>query len=102
MKFRVPVPGLVALIGLALLDLATTLWWHANGMMTELNPLMRPLLEKNEWLFSGVKLATIVALAIAIVLYAKKNLAFCRRVCAVGAGAYISIWTAGVILGALT
>src|SRR5688572_3426815 len=65
MRSRLVVPGLAVLVVLALLDLISTLWWHSRGMMTEFNPLMRPLLEKSEWLFSGVKLLTLAALAAA-------------------------------------
>jgi hypothetical protein len=96
------IPGLAILVLLALLDLGSTLWWHSRGMMTEFNPLMRPLLEKSEWLFSGVKLLTLAALAAAVLSHARKNLSFCRRACALGAVAYASIWVMGVLTAKLT
>lgn len=96
-----PTRWLFVLTFVALLDLASTLWWHSRGMMEELNPLMAVLLTRGEWLFASVKVATILLAWAAVAWYAQKNHAFCRRVCAFGSVAYILLWTSWCAAGNL-
>ncbi len=90
--------GLLLLIGFV--DLAMTAWLHARGQIVELNPLMRPLIERSEWLFAGVKALTLLAAWAALWWYSKQNLSFVRKACLYGCTAYLTIWCAWFIASA--
>lgn len=90
--------GLLLLIGFV--DLVMTAWLHAQGRIVELNPVMRPLIERSEWLFAVVKGATLVATWMVLVWYARQNLNFVRKACLYGCTAYITIWCAWFIAAA--
>jgi hypothetical protein len=83
--------GLLMAIGF--IDLVATALLHRYGLIVELNPLMRPLIERSEWLFAVVKGGTLVTAWIMMARYASANLAFVRKVCLAGSGAYVTIWT---------
>lgn len=70
-----------------------TAWLHSCGLIVELNPLMRPLIERSEWLFAAVKAMTLVLGWMALVWYARQNREFVRRAAAFGTLAYLAIWT---------
>lgn len=77
-------------------DLVLTAVLHEQGQIVELNPLMRPLLERGEWLFAAVKASTLLALW---VVMAKQYLArpqFVRQMSAWGCVAYLTLWAAFV------
>jgi len=90
--------GLLLLIGLV--DLVVTAVLHSSGAIVELNPLMRPLLARGEWLFAIVKGATLVLAWVAMAWYARQNRDFVRKACLLGSGAYLAIW-AGWFVSAL-
>lgn len=88
-----PTRALALLIGIGFLDLFVTAILHAHGLIVELNPLMRPLIEHSEWTFGLAKGATLVAAWGAMVWYAEHNRDFVRKVCLAGSIAYVAIWT---------
>lgn len=81
------------LLGIGFIDLIATAILHSQGKIVELNPIMRPLIEQSELLFSCVKGLTLVAAWVVMARYAKHNLDFVRKACCIGAGAYLLIWT---------
>lgn len=87
-----PTRALMLLMAIGFLDLFVTAVLHANGAIVELNPIMRPLIERSEWLFAIVKSITLFAAWFALAWYAKQNLGFVRKTCIVGAAAYFAIW----------
>ena len=64
-----PTRALLLLLGIGFVDLLMTAVLHANGMIVELNPLMRPLIEESEWLFAFVKSMTLIAAWCALAWY---------------------------------
>jgi hypothetical protein len=94
-----PNRGLALLMFAGLLDLATTLYWHSKGMMTEMNPLMRPFLEGGVLGFAAIKFVTLAALWLAVVLYSDRNPNFCRKACTLGAAGYVVLWTTWTAIG---
>lgn len=93
MKALFPSRTIALLMGVSLLDLVLTAVLHSKGLIVELNPLMRPLLERSEWLFAVVKSLTILVTYAVLVWYSRRNLAFVRQASAVGAVAYVLIWS---------
>lgn len=83
--------GLLMAIGF--LDLFMTAWLHQRGLIVELNPLMRPLIERSEWLFSAVKAFTLIAAWVVMAGYAKQNRGFVRKACLSGSAVYLIVWT---------
>jgi hypothetical protein len=88
-----PTRALALLLGIGFFDLAVTAVLHSQGLVVELNPLMRPLIEHSEWLFAGVKALTLVAAWGVLAWYAQQNLGFVRKVCVMGAALYVVIWS---------
>ncbi len=88
-----PTRALMLLLGIGFVDLMLTAFLHANGLITEMNPLMRPLIEQSEWLFAVVKSCTLVAAWCALAWYAKQNIEFVRRVCLLSSALYLIIWS---------
>jgi hypothetical protein len=80
-------------MAIGFLDLIVTAYLHQRGLIVEMNPLMRPLIERSEWLFSLVKGATLVAAWVVMARYAKINLPFVRQACLVGSIVYLIVWT---------
>lgn len=72
---------------------------HRYGLIVELNPLMRPIIERGEWLFVGAKGATLVVAWVVMAWYCRHNREFVNRACLVGGAAYLAIW-AGWFLAA--
>lgn len=90
------------LLGIGFLDLVATAVLHANGLIIELNPLMKPFIERSEWLFVLVKGTTLILAWSVMVYYAKYNLDFVRKASFAGAAAYSAIWTIWFIAGSIT
>jgi hypothetical protein len=88
-----PSRALLLLIVVAALDLLSTAVLHSLGFITELNPLMRPLIERSEWLFAAVKGATIVGLYLVMRWYGVANRRFVRLASLGGVVAYVCIWS---------
>jgi hypothetical protein len=93
MRLVFPTRALSLLLIIGILDLVATAWMHANGMITELNPLMRVFIERSEWLFALVKGLTLVAAWAALAWYCKYNKEFVRKACVMGTIAYLLIWS---------
>lgn len=88
-----PTRALVLLLGIGFVDLVMTAILHAQGLIVELNPIMRPVIEQSEWLFAAVKGATLVAAWLVMLHYSKSHLVFIRHACVCGSLAYVLIWT---------
>lgn len=67
---------------------------HSRGLIVELNPLMRPIIERGEIWFVLVKGASLVAAWIALAWYFAVNRNFVRYACLFGSVAYVAIWLA--------
>ncbi len=88
-----PTRALLLLLGIGFVDLVMTAVLHAGGHITELNPLMKPVIETSEWLFALVKGMTLVGAWLVMLKYADTHLNFIRRACLAGSAAYVVIWT---------
>lgn len=89
-----PTRALALLLAIGTVDMLATALLHANGLIIELNPLMRPLIERSEWLFALVKGGTMLVAWLAMAAYAQVNRAFVRKACLYGSVAYVGIWCA--------
>jgi len=87
-----PVRSLAILLFIGTIDLISTAWLHAHGLIVELNPLMRPLIEHSEWTFALAKGFTLVAAYVVMVRYARNNRAFVARSCTYASIAYLGVW----------
>ena len=85
------------LLAIGFLDLVVTAVLHSQGLITEQNPLMRPIIERSEWLFAVVKGMTLVVAGVVMARYARTNREFVRRVCLTGSVLYVAIWTIWMI-----
>lgn len=74
---------------------------HSRGLIVEMNPLMRPIIETSEWLFALVKGMTLVLAYCCMMKYASSHLAFIRKACIFGSGAYLAIWTIWFVAGSI-
>jgi hypothetical protein len=89
----IPTPSLAVLMFIGIVDLISTAVLHAKGLIVELNPVMRPIIEHSEWLFAIVKGATLVVAYLTMLQYARHNVEFVRRASRVGILLYVGIWT---------
>lgn len=87
-----PTRALALLLFIGTIDLISTAVLHHYGYITELNPLMKPIIEQSEWLFAAVKGMTLLVAWLFIWKYAKENIAFARKACLAGSFAYVAIW----------
>ena len=99
MRAVFPSRAIILLIGIGFLDLVSTAWLYQRGMITERNPLMRPLLENGPWLFVLVKGATLLLAWLMLARYTRVNPRFVRTSCLAGSVAYVGIWTIGFLAG---
>ncbi len=93
MKALVPTRALALLMLIGFVDLFVTASLHSMGVIQELNPLMRVLIEQSEFLFGLVKAGTLIAAWIVMARYAQRNLIFVRRCCLAGSAVYVSVWS---------
>ncbi len=100
--FRRPFPETLWLIGVGLADLVSTVVLWQLGLIVELNPIMRPLLERSVWLFSGVKILTLVAAYVVLQVYRTRDEQFCRLAAKWGAVAYVVVWVVWFTAGHVT
>lgn len=87
---------LAVLMAIGFIDLISTAVLHAKGLIIEVNPLMRPLIEHNEWTFAFVKSLTLFGAWYVMARHAQKGeqaLVFVRQACVVASLAYVAIWT---------
>lgn len=82
-------------------DLIATAVLHSQGLIVELNPIMRPLIERNEWLFAAVKGATLLLAYFVMAKYCQTHREFVRRAALAGSLAYAVIWTVWFATGTL-
>jgi hypothetical protein len=99
MRVVFPSRGIPLLVGIGFIDLVTTAWLYHRGMIQEMNPLMRVLLEHGEWPFVLVKGLTIAFTWIALAKYTAQNPRFVRSACLFGALAYVALWGAWFTVG---
>lgn len=92
MRAIVPTRTLILLMAIGFVDLAATALLHSRGLIVELNPAMKPFIDRSEWLFAIVKALTLVGAWIALAWYARQNLKFVRQACLWGSAAYLGIW----------
>ncbi len=91
-KEFMPIKSLGVLMLIGLVDLLSTAWLHANGLIVELNPIMRPIIEHSEWLFAIVKGLTLVLAYTVMVQYARTNEDFVRKASRLGVICYSGMW----------
>lgn len=95
-----PTKSLAILLLIGIIDLISTAVLHSKGMIVELNPVMKPLIETSEWLFVGVKGMTLVLAWLLIVRFYEQSPRFAARACAIGCWVYCGIWLVWFIKGA--
>lgn len=101
LRARPPVPVLL-LMAVGLSDLVLTAVLYEAGLIVELNPLMRPLIQSSTLLFVAVKLATLVVAYVGLQVYGRIEPIFVRRAAWIGTFAYVALWigwVAGAHLG---
>jgi hypothetical protein len=77
---------------IGLIDLVATAMLHAQGLIVELNPIMRPIIEHGEWTFALVKGATLLVAYLTMSQYARQNSVFIGKVSKIGILMYTGIW----------
>ena len=92
LKSLFPTRSLVLFLMIGFVDLLTTAWLHARGLIVELNPLMRTVLSYGEGYFVLVKGLTLAALWVVMVQHSRKDIVFVRKACTAGAIAYVGLW----------
>lgn len=101
-KKAFPTNAIFALIFIGFIDLVVTAVLHQRGMIVELNPLMKPIIEQSEWLFAAVKGMTLLLAWAVLVRFYETHQNFVRKVSAAGALAYCGIWLVWFIAGTIT
>lgn len=87
-----PSRSILLLMAIGFVDLISTAVLHANGLIVELNPLMRPLIERSEWLFAAVKAMTLISAWVVLAWYTRHNRDFVRKMCLIGSAVYLAVW----------
>ncbi len=87
-----PSKSLVVLIVIGLIDLIATAMLHARGLIVELNPIMRPVIEHSEWLFALIKGSTLLVAYLTMMQYARQNIDFVTKASRMGIILYTGIW----------
>lgn len=99
MLFRRPALETVLLMALGLADLVSTVVLHQLGLIVELNPIMRPLLERSTSLFVLAKVATLAGAYITLQLYRARDEEFCRMAARWGTITYAAVWLVWFTIG---
>lgn len=97
MSVVVPTRSIALLMFVGFADLAMTAILHARGLIVELNPVMRVLIDRSEWLFVAVKGGFLVFAWAVMASYAKKDRRFVRNACLIGSAVYVTIWLSWVV-----
>ena len=92
LKAVVPTRTIALLMFIGFADLISTSWLHSLGLIRELNPIMRPMLEHGELPFILVKGATLVVAWVALAMYARRDLKFVRFAATAGSLVYLFVW----------
>ncbi|MFM9874616.1 MAG: DUF5658 family protein [Fimbriimonadaceae bacterium] len=101
-KKAFPSPAIFALIFIGFIDLLVTAVLHQRGLIVELNPLMKPIIERSELLFVVVKGMTLLLAWAVMVRFYETHQNFVRKVSFAGALAYCGIWLVWFIAGSIT
>ncbi|MDK3156357.1 DUF5658 family protein [Kamptonema cortianum] len=96
-----PTRALALLLTIGFVDLVLTAVLHKQGLIVELNPLMRPLIERSEWLFVLVKASTLILAWVVMYHYSRTHLEFVRKAATIASVAYLLIWTTWFIAGSM-
>ena len=94
-----PTKALLLLLSSGTLDLIVTAVLYSHGLIVELNPLMRPVIQTGVWLFVLVKGMTLALAYFCMIRYARTHLAFIQKSCFVGSALYMLIWTVWFVNG---
>lgn len=94
-----PTRMLGLLMAIGFIDLFATAILHSRGLIVEMNPVMKPIIESSEFLFAVVKGLTLVLAWVVMAKHAQKNLVFVRRTCLAGSLIYLFIWTTWFLAG---
>ena len=100
MQALVPTRSLAVLLFIGFADLISTAVLHQRGLIQEMNPVMRIVIDQSEWLFVLVKGLTLVASWFVLAKYAKTNLSFVRNACWMGSGVYVMLWLSWFVAAA--
>ena len=95
----VPLRSLILLMSIGLIDLISTAVLHAQGLIVEMNPVMRVFIDRSEWLFVAAKGSTLVLAFYVISRYIKSHPKFVHKACLWGSGAYVALWSTWFITG---
>ena len=95
----VPSMPLAILLLIGFVDLVSTAVLHRMGLVTELNPVMKPLIDRSEWLFVMVKGATLLLAWAFITRFAKDNQRFVNTLCSIAITCYLLTWIVWFIHG---
>jgi hypothetical protein len=87
-----PTKSIAVLVCIGFLDLISTAILHANGLIVEMNPLMRYFIERSEIAFAMIKCATIVSAWYVLAVYARINLEFVNRAGLAASCLYGAVW----------
>lgn len=96
-----PTRALILLMAIGFIDLIVTAVLHSKGLIVELNPVMKPIIEQSEWLFAAVKGLTLLLAWAIMVRYFETHRDFIRRAAITGSCAYLTIWTIWFIAGSI-
>lgn len=96
-----PSRALILLMAIGFIDLVVTAVLHSRGLIVELNPIMRPVIERSEWLFAAVKGMTLLLAYAVMARYYQTHQVFVRRAALVGSAAYALIWIVWFTAGSI-
>lgn len=94
-----PSRALALLLLIGFVDLVVTAVLHARGQIVELNPVMRPFIERSEWVFVLVKGSTLIGAWYVMMRYGREHRIFIRNACLFGCATYVFIWTGWFLHG---
>lgn len=98
-KSAIPTRALALLLGIGILDMVSTAWLHSHGLIVEMNPVMKVLIERGEWLFILVKGGTLFLAWLLMVQYSRDHLQLVRISCLLGSAVYGTIWLSWFLIG---
>lgn len=90
---------MAVLVAIALMDLIVTALLYQTGWIVELNPLMRPLIERSPWFFAMVKFSTVAIAYVVLQWYRRMDEEFVNRIATAGSVAYVALWSTWFLTG---
>ena len=94
-----PTKWIVVLLAIVVVDLISTAVLHRYGLIVEMNPIMRPIIEESEWLFALVKGLTLVLGWHLFRTHFRQNPRFVEAACIAGSALYCTIWLGWFLAG---